>query len=118
VDDEKPIRRVIEVTLSKAGYEVKAFSSGASALEEVETFRPTIVVTDYKMPGSLNGLEVITALRKIEAMSSIPIILLTGSVAVMGKLQEKLVNEKRVTVISKPFSPRNLAKLVDELQKN
>ena len=115
LDDERAIRRIIAMALSNAGYEVKAFSSGALALEEVEAFRPTLFVTDYKMPGSLDGLEVISALREIETTLDIPIILLTGSVAVMGKLQKELANERKVTVLSKPFSPRSLARLVDDL---
>ena len=42
VDDEKPIRRVIEAALNKANREVKTFSSGTLALEEVETDLPMV----------------------------------------------------------------------------
>jgi PAS domain S-box-containing protein len=65
VDDEEDIRRFLGLFLSDLGYEVHAAVNGEDALAVFERVRPSIVLTDIKMP-VMDGLEL---LKRIKAKS-------------------------------------------------
>ncbi|MEA2311078.1 MAG: two-component system, OmpR family, response regulator MprA [Solirubrobacteraceae bacterium] len=79
VDDDAPIRRMLERTLVAEGYEVTAVSDGGAALARVERSLPDLVVLDVAMPG-LDGLAVTRRLRA--KGSPVPILLLTARDAI------------------------------------
>src|SRR3954453_21889932 len=62
VDDDAPIRRMLERTLTAEGYEVVAAADGGAALAAVERSMPDAIVLDVSMPG-LDGLAVTRRLR-------------------------------------------------------
>ena len=114
-DDEPHIRRVLELKLQGAGYTVRAESSGEDALRAAQEFLPQLIVSDYKMPGAMTGVDMIKELRRTPGVSEVPVILLTGSVAVLRDLDTSLQNVPYVTIVSKPFSPRLLLQRVQEI---
>ena len=64
VDDEAPIREVLSGSLSDEGYaNIKAARSGEEGLRLMEEFRPHVVLLDIWMPGSMDGIEVLSAAR-------------------------------------------------------
>ena len=75
VDDDAPIRRMLERTLSAEGYEVAAVADGGAALAQVERSLPDVIVLDVAMPG-LDGLAVTRRLRAKGL--PVPILLLTA----------------------------------------
>jgi CheY-like chemotaxis protein len=75
VDDDAPIRRMLDRTLSAEGYEITCAADGAAALVAVEVSAPDAVVLDVSMPG-LGGLEVCRRLR-VKGLA-MPILLLTA----------------------------------------
>jgi len=75
VDDDAPIRRMLERTLSAEGYEVAAAADGGAALAQVERSMPDVIVLDVAMPG-LDGLTVTRRLRSKGI--GVPILLLTA----------------------------------------
>jgi two-component system response regulator MprA len=79
VDDDPPIRRMLERTLSAEGYEVRAAADGGAALAAVERSVPDAIVLDVTMPG-LDGLAVTRRLRAKGLR--VPILLLTARDAV------------------------------------
>ncbi|NQU41926.1 response regulator [bacterium] len=115
VDDECHIREVIRIKLEIVGYVVQTASSGPQALEMATEFRPDLIITDYTMPPGLDGLPLLRAFRECEATAGKPILLVTGSVAITNTLESKMLEFSHVTLIKKPFSPRNLLLVV---QKN
>jgi DNA-binding response OmpR family regulator len=74
VDDEKPLRDILKLTLSCEGYEVLTAADGNEAMELARSMPFDLVVTDIMMPGK-DGIETIIELRalnrelKIIAMS-------------------------------------------------
>ena len=62
VDDERAIRRSMEVTLGAQGYEVLTAVDGETALTVAARGRPDVVVLDLGLPG-ISGQEVIGAPR-------------------------------------------------------
>jgi two-component system KDP operon response regulator KdpE len=73
VDDEPQITRVLRTVLTSQGYQVQTAAEGESALASFAEWRPELVITDLYMP-HLDGLELC---KRIRAMSSVPIIVLS-----------------------------------------
>jgi len=63
VDDEAPIREVLSASLGDEGYTVKVARSGDEGLRIMEEFRPSVVLLDIWMPGSMDGIEVLGQAR-------------------------------------------------------
>ncbi len=63
IDDEAPIREVLSASLSDEGYTVKVARSGDEGLRVMEEFRPNVVLLDIWMPGSMDGIEVLSQAR-------------------------------------------------------
>lgn len=114
IDDESHVRRLLETLLESAGFDVRTASDGEQGLEAASSFRPDLIIIDYRMPGKLNGFETICTLRDEEFSKEIPVILLTGSVSVTSSLSEKIEALTKVIHVTKPFSPRKLVSLVQE----
>jgi len=74
VDDERHIRRSLEVSLECRGYAVETAETGEHAMTALTNRLPDLVVLDLVMPG-LDGLEVI---RRVRERSAIPIIVLSA----------------------------------------
>ena len=63
VDDERCIADTLAAILCRAGYEASAFYNAQSALSEVYSCTPELVITDVDMPG-MNGVEMAVCIRE------------------------------------------------------
>lgn len=77
VDDEPDFVAVVQSNLEKEGFEVDVAYNGVEGLEKVKTFQPDCIVLDVMMP-EMDGFEVCKELKKNEAFSDIPIVMLTA----------------------------------------
>jgi len=77
VDDSMLIRYTVCRSLEERGFTVESATNGAEALQILERLQPDVIVTDMQMP-KMSGSELITALKKNPATSSIPIIIVAG----------------------------------------
>jgi anti-anti-sigma factor len=75
IDDEKPTLMMFRLTLAAYGYEVLTAENGQEGLELFGRERPSIVLTDIKMPG-MNGIEVLKQVKAIDP--STEVIVITG----------------------------------------
>lgn len=79
VDDEPDIRRVVRMTLQKAGYEVLEAENGEKAIETINSGENRllldVVICDIRMP-KINGIEAIAYFRS--NYPRVPLIVLTG----------------------------------------
>ena len=62
VDDERPIRRALEVTLAKAGYSVGSATDASDALTQAALHPPDLVIVDLMLPDG-DGAELTKQLR-------------------------------------------------------
>lgn len=83
VDDDPPIRRMLERTFSAEGYYVESAADGGQALAAIERSIPDLVVLDVTMPG-VDGLSVCRRVRR--AGLAVPILLLTARDAVADRV--------------------------------
>ena len=109
-EDERIIRRTLQLKLEKEGFNVLTAEDGQQAIEMLESSDPDIVVTDLMMPFR-NGLEVLEFVKKKE--SEIPVIVLSAA----G--QENIVldafNMGASDYITKPFSPNEIIVRIKKL---
>lgn len=75
VDDEEGIRRVLGISLSDKGYDVVTAEDGDAALRRFKAFKPSVVLTDIKMPG-MDGIELLQKLKEEDQDSEV--IMITG----------------------------------------
>ncbi len=67
VDDSRAIQAIIRRILESGDMEpvqVRTASNGAEALDQVDSFRPELVLSDWHMPG-VTGIEMLQALRQM-----------------------------------------------------
>ena len=83
VDDDPPLRRMLERTLVAEGYEVTIAADGGAALVAVERSPPDVIVLDVAMP-ALDGLAVCRRLRGKGLPT--PILMLTARDAVPDRV--------------------------------
>lgn len=115
-DDEVHILRAAEFKLTRAGLDVRCATDGQAAWEAIESDPPDLLITDLQMP-RLNGLDLIENIRRQPGLASLPIIVLTAKGFELST--EQLAEKWGVlAVVGKPFSPRELLRLVEPIAKN
>ncbi|RPH52575.1 MAG: diguanylate cyclase [Desulfobacteraceae bacterium] len=77
VDDNPIIKKMMNISLTKAGYEVSSAENGRDALRKFDKKFYPIVITDWMMP-EMDGLELCRAIRNLSLDSYVFIILLTA----------------------------------------
>lgn len=110
-DDEVHILRAAEFKLARAGYEVRCACDGQQAWELIEQERPDILITDFQMP-RLNGLGLIERIRANPETNDLVVIVLTAKGFEVSP-QEMAERWGVTAVLGKPFSPRELLRLVE-----
>lgn len=75
IDDEPIVCRRLKQILEKSGYEVDAFSDGASAIRALEETPYDIIVTDLKMEG-MDGMSILESVK--QSSPSTKVIMITG----------------------------------------
>ncbi|WP_462382833.1 response regulator [Pseudomonas sp. Marseille-QA0892] len=98
VDDEYLIADILGYALEDEGYMVAKASNGRKGLEVLDRERPELVITDFMMP-VMDGLEFARAIRARPQSANLPIILMSGAQASIGRAEPALFS----AVFDKPF---------------
>jgi CheY-like chemotaxis protein len=77
VEDDRSVRRYLEVTLQRSGYQVITAADGLEAMRLALSSPIDVVITDAVMP-NLSGQELARFFRQNPKLGNIPIVLLTG----------------------------------------
>ncbi len=64
VDDERSMREFLAICFKRAGHQVAVAASGKAAIDTLEDNPIDVVVTDLKMPGEVDGLGVLKAVKE------------------------------------------------------
>jgi DNA-binding response OmpR family regulator len=110
VEDDRSLRRYLEVVLRRQGYEVLVAVDGLEAMRTTLTSPVDLVVTDAIMP-NLNGHELVRFLRNTPHLSHLPIVLLSALEIKEGKSEDQRAD----VYLSKPISPEVLIACVQTL---
>ena len=110
-EDDPHIRRVVEVTLRRQGFEVTAVEDGAQALQTLETRLFDLIVVDGMMP-NVDGLEVCRRVKADVRTASIPIVMLSARTSLTDENEVRAAGA--CAFIRKPFNAQTLG---DELRR-
>ena len=77
-EDDRSLRRYMEVMLRRAGYEVLTAADGLEAMKTLLSTRVDAVVTDALMP-HLSGQQLCRFVRNHPQLKSLPVVLLSGA---------------------------------------
>jgi two-component system chemotaxis response regulator CheY len=113
VDDSAAVRQQVGMALGQAGFEVVEAGDGKQGVSAVaKNPQIAMVISDVNMP-NMNGLEMVTELKKNPSNSALPIIMLTteGQPALIKQAKEA----GAVGWIVKPFNAGQLVATVKKL---
>jgi len=111
VEDEALIRMILVDELEDAGFEVIEAENADAAVMELTRY-PDIgaVVTDVRMPGSIDGLGLAVWMR--EHRSAVPIIITSGF---STPPDTDAINSAIVKIVAKPYKPQEVASWLEEI---
>ncbi len=109
VDDYVVTLRVLSAQLRKGGYEVSTAGSGQAALEKFEQQHFDLAIVDIAMP-EMDGITLLTELRKKNSYKDLPIIMLTASVLDDDRVRAQ--KEGATAFLTKPISSWELLDIV------
>jgi two-component system chemotaxis response regulator CheY len=105
VDDSASMRQMVSFTLKGAGHDVVEASDGVEALGIAQKGAVDLVISDVNMP-NMDGISLITELRKLTPYKFVPILMLTTESSMDKKSQGKAAGATGWIV--KPFNPDQL----------
>ncbi len=108
VDDEDDVINTIGPYLGR-DYSVATFKTAEKALDFLQGNRTRLLITDLRMPG-LNGFMLIDEAKNMN--NDLKIILISGFIDTNSKQERELYKKYTPWCLSKPFSLKELAKLV------
>jgi CheY-like chemotaxis protein len=104
VEDDPSVRGLLQTLLIAEGYDVAVASDGLAGLVQASSRRPALILLDLMMP-DLGGTRVLEELRGDPSLADIPVVVVTGKVDAIPRLQEVLGVD---SVFAKPFGVANL----------
>ena len=108
VDDDAPIRKLLERVALRAGFDVDTAKDGLQALEKLQSRQYAIAIIDLMMP-RLSGYDLV---QKISTLDPRPVIIVATAMTDgdVAKIDDTLVRR----VIKKPFDVKSVVEaLVD-----
>jgi len=108
VEDKESLRRVLRLTLERAGYSVTEAADAGSAVLEIGRVPHKIVLTDLRMPGG-SGIDVLRAAKNAD--SDVPVIVMTA----YGSIDEAVqaMKDGAHDFLQKPVDSNHLLLLVE-----
>jgi two-component system NtrC family response regulator len=109
IEDEKPLRELLEIELVRSGYKVETAADGESGLEKYRQEAYNVVLLDMKMPG-MDGVEVLKMMR---AESNLPeVIVFTGHGTIETAVE--CIKQGAYDYLTKPVKLDELEMVIDK----
>lgn len=109
IEDDADIRQLLETVLEQAGFETVSAANGLDGVEAVRMHNPLVTTLDVSMPG-IDGFE---AAKRIRAISSTYIVMLTARGDEIDTLQG--LDSGADDYMTKPFRPRELRARIEAM---
>jgi len=128
VDDEKNIRRALQMVLGGAGFDTVEAGSAEEALSVLEQREVDLAIFDLKLP-KMSGLEALTKIRSRPELTRMPVIVISGHASVAEAVEavqmgatdffEKPLDRDRVLIsVHNALNTFKLQREVDRLRSD
>ena len=111
VDDDQAVLEGMTLLLETFGFKILKSKNTENALRMCRVNCPDLIITDYRLPGDMDGLDLIDAIRN-HHQEHIPAILVTGDTA---PDRIKNVDEADVIVLHKPVEADVLENTINDV---
>ena len=112
-EDDKALRRYLEVVLERSGYLVESAADGLEAMKLLLSKKIDLVITDAVMP-NLTGYELCRFIRSTSQLSGLPIVLLSA----LDRKNALAETEQADAFLAKPVSPEDLLQTLAEVMSD
>lgn len=112
IDDSLTVRKIIETSLKREGFQSVSYADGIEALRALSEKRhpiPDLVILDIGLP-KMDGYEIARRLSRSQQSGNTIIVMLTGKDGVMDRLKGRLAGAKGY--ITKPFRTQDVLAVV------
>jgi two-component system C4-dicarboxylate transport response regulator DctD len=113
VDDESQIRKIVQRTIERHGYDVICFEDGMSCLDELSVGDCDLLITDVSMPG-LDGIELLEKVKKIRPLLDVLIVTGYGDIP----MAVRAVKNGAYDFIEKPLDRGRLIPVIQNILSN
>ncbi len=113
VEDEQPVRNLVQKVLERHSYTVYVASNGQDALTILKENNINLIITDVTMP-KMNGCDFIKAIKNDNNANNAKILVMSG-------WDESIILEKvghKMNILLKPFSTNQLLNKVQSILQN
>ena len=113
VDDSDNMRTFVKTTIEGAGHQVVEAVDGMDGIEKAKEHSDIrLVVSDFNMP-KMDGIAMTKHLRQIEALSAIPVLMLTTEAS--QSLKDMGKEAGVLAWVTKPFPPERLVSVITKI---
>jgi len=109
VDDSPTILREMERLLGDEDYELTKISNPVEAASTLFRVKPDLVLMDISMP-EINGYKLCSLLRNSNALSQVPIVMVTSRTGMIDKVRAKASGA--TSYLTKPFTKESLLEVI------
>jgi DNA-binding response OmpR family regulator len=118
IEDDVAIREMLHLVLQDEGFAMTAYRTAEECLQalapaaQAQNLLPIdLLIVDWRLPGSVSGIEVIRNIREKLRLTSLPIILTTA--ATFNDMEE--LERLHVKLLEKPFDIDAIVEVVKSL---
>jgi two-component system chemotaxis response regulator CheY len=112
IDDSESMRVLVSIILESAGHEVQRAVDGVDALNFLDGRDFSLILTDLNMP-NMDGISLITHVRKMDRYKAIPIVMLTTES--LTSIKDQARSAGATGWIIKPFVADKLLAVINKL---
>ncbi|QBD80035.1 response regulator [Ktedonosporobacter rubrisoli] len=114
IDDSPTVRKIVEVSLKRAGFNVVSYPDGIEALRAVTTHElqqvPDLIFLDIDLP-KMNGYAIARYLRSKTPWNKAIIVMLTRHSGIIDRLKGRLSGAQ--AYLTKPFTTKTILDVVN-----
>lgn len=110
-EDDINVALLLRYNLEARGYEVRCFSEGFRAIDQLRSDLPDAVILDWGLPG-LSGIEVLRRMRACTSLWPVPVLMLTARC--LPEDRQRAMDTGADAFLAKPFS---VPEVIETLQR-
>jgi len=110
VDDDRQMRRTLQIMMERLGYASAAVADASTGLEQLRSEHFDLVLTDLRMP-HMTGIEFLEAIQQLDP--GLPVVLITAYGTIQTAIEA--MQKGAADYVLKPFDNKSLAQCIGKI---